>query len=108
MALEQSIVFRQLERGGRFARFDLVDAAIVLLGYQVHYMVEFFMGGNLFRPWMTLIAAAVAVYFLRARLPEGIAPLLHVLSTPRHLSSMAPDSILGPYPAASADQPLAA
>ena len=100
MSLEQSVVFRQLERGGRFAQFDLVDAAIVLIVYQVHYMAEFFLGGSLLRPWVTLVAAAVAVYFLRARLPEGLTPLLHVLSTPRHLSSLAPDSMLGRYPPA--------
>lgn len=100
MALEQSMVFRQLERGGRFSQFDIVDAAMVLIAYQLHYMAEFFLGGNLIRPWVTLFATALAVYFLRARLPEGVAPLLHVMSTPRHLSSMAEDVTWKPYPAA--------
>lgn len=99
MALEESQVFRQLEKGGRLSQLDLVDAATVLVSYQLHFMVEFFLGGNLLRPWVTLVAVALAMYFLRARLPEGVTPILHVLSTPRHLSSLAPDIIVKPYPA---------
>lgn len=99
MALEQSIVFRQLENGGRFSRFDLMDAVLILFPFDIHYMVELLLGGSLARPWVTLLAAAVFVYFLRMKFPDGVAPLIHVLITPRCLSSLAPDRVLRAYPA---------
>jgi hypothetical protein len=101
VALEQSIVFRQLEQGGRFSRFDLFDAVLVLVPFDVHYLLELIFAGSMARPWVTLFAAAVFVYFLRARFPEGVTPLIHVLVTPRALSSLAPDQILRPYPPAA-------
>ena len=100
MALEESVVFRQLERGGRFSRFDYLDAVLVLLPFDAHYLLALVLGWSLGPPWVTLAAAAVFVWFLRARFPEGIAPLIHVLVTPRHLSAHASDQVRLPYPGA--------
>jgi hypothetical protein len=99
MALEESVVFRQLERGSRFSRFDFVDAVLVLLPFDLHYLVALAAGWSLGPPWITLIAAAIFVWYLRVRIPEGITPLIHVLVTPRHLSALAPDHDTLPYPA---------
>lgn len=99
---EQSVVFRQLERGSRLSRFDLFDGVIVLLSYNLHFGAALVSGGNLLRPYVTLAVAAVGVWFLRARFPDGVGPLLQVLTTPRQLSGMAPDLVLDPYPAATA------
>ena len=102
MALEQSIVFRQLEQGSRFSRFDYLDAVLVLVPYNVHYLIELIFSGSLARPWVTLVAAAVFIYYLRVRFPDGLSPLVHVLVTPRHLGAMPEDKILTrPYPGAS-------
>ncbi len=98
MALEQSIVFRQLEHGSRFSRFDHFDAVLVLIPFDVHYLLELVLGGTLARPWVTLVAAAVFVWFLRLRFPEGVTPLIHVMVTPRQLSALAEDRVLEPYP----------
>jgi hypothetical protein len=98
MALEESVVFRQLERGSRFSRFDFVDAVLVLLPFDLHYLIALVAGWSLGPPWITLVAAAIFVWFLRARFPEGIAPLIHVLVTPRHLSALAPDRDTAVYP----------
>lgn len=97
--LEESVVFRHLEAGSRFSRFDHTDGVCVLLPFNIHYLVALAAGWSLLPPWITLMAAAMAVYFLRIRFPEGIAPLIHVLLTPHHLSSMAEDRVLKPYPA---------
>jgi|APDOM4702015159_1054818.scaffolds.fasta_scaffold00048_19 hypothetical protein len=101
MALEQSVVFRQLEQGSRFSRFDYFDAILVLLPYNIHALVELITVGTTFRPWITLVCAAIFVWFLRMRFPEGFSPLLRYLLTPKHLTPLAPDSILKPYPPAS-------
>lgn len=97
--LEESIVFQNLDRGSRFSRFDHVDGVLVLLPFNVHYLIALAAGRSLGPPWITLIAAAAAIWLLRSHFPDGIAPLLHVLTTPRHLSAFAHDQVLGPYPA---------
>ena len=99
--LEQSVVFRQLEGGGRFSRFDFTDLSIVLVAYAAHYELELALGGYVLRAMITLVCAGIFVWFLRTWFPEGVGPLIHVLVTPRHLSSMAPDRILRRYPPAS-------
>lgn len=99
MPLEESVVFRQLETPSRFTRFDYNDAILVLLPFNIHYLGALILGRSLGPPWITLVAAAVAVYFLRTRFPDGIGTILQVLTTPRHLSALAPDRILRPYPA---------
>lgn len=101
MALEQSVVFRQLQAGSRFSRFDFIDGALVLLPFDLHYVIALVAGWSLGPPWITLVAAALFVWFLRARFPEGVAPLIHVLVTPRHLSALARDQDTLPYPARS-------
>jgi len=102
MALEQSIVFRQLEEGSRFSQFDPFDGILALLPFNIHYLAALICGWSLGPPMVTLVAASAAVYFLRVKFPEGLSPLLQVLLTPHHLSALAEDQILRrPYPGAS-------
>jgi hypothetical protein len=100
MALEQSYVFRQLAAPTRFGKYDIVDGAIVLESYTLHYVLELVLGGNELRPFATLVAAAVGVYVLRRYFPEGLVPLIRMMLTPRHLSAMVPERVLVSCPAA--------
>jgi hypothetical protein len=98
MPLEQSVVFRQLEQGSRFSRFDYTDACLLFLPFNIHYLVALIAGWSLGPPWITLVATGVAIWFFRMRFPEGLGPLLHVLSTPHHLSALAHDVMVREYP----------
>jgi uncharacterized membrane protein len=104
VALEQSVVFRQLEAGGRFSRFDFLDLVLVLVPHSAHYLIFLCAGWPLGTSYITLLAAAVAIYLFRSRFPEGVGPVLHVLLTPHHLSAMAEDQVLRPYPAAPPEE----
>ena len=94
MALEQTIVFRQLEEGSRFSRFDPTDGVMALVPFNVHYLAAVCLGWSLIPPFITLVAACTSVYVMRVRFPDGLGPILHVLLTPHHLSAMAADRLL--------------
>jgi hypothetical protein len=97
--LEQTVVFRQLEEGSRFSRFDPTDGVIALVPFNVHYVAATCLGWSLIPPFVTLGAMCLGVYFLRVRFPEGVGPVLQVLMTPHHLSALAEDVLLPhPYP----------
>ena len=103
MALEQSYVFRQLAAPTRFGKYDIVDGAIILESYTLHYVLELLLRGNELRPFATLVAATVGVYVLRRYFPDGLVPLIRMMVTPRHLSAMPPDRVLVAYAQAVAE-----
>jgi hypothetical protein len=98
VALEQSYVFRQLSAKSRFGRYDHVDGMLVFVPYIVHYLLELALHGNENRALASLAASALAVFLLRRYFPDGLSPIVRMLLTPRHLSSLPEDRILLPYP----------
>ncbi|WP_163778726.1 hypothetical protein [Myxococcus vastator] len=99
MPLEESIVFRQLDAGGRFSRFSYEDAIPVLSSYSLTYLIGH-MGLGLSQGYalVALLSTALAMYFLRARFPDGLFGLIRYFAAPKHLSALTPDVILKPYP----------
>jgi hypothetical protein len=99
MPLEVSPVFRQLDAGGRFARFEPTDLIPVLLTYSCTYLGSFAVDYSPLYAFVALISAAVATYFLRTRFEFGLMGLLRFLLFAKHFSGLAPDSRTTPYPA---------
>lgn len=98
MALETSPVFRQLDAGGRFARFEPTDAIPVFLLYSFTYLGSFAFGYAPLYAFAALASAAVATYFLRTRFEFGLMELLRFLLHPKHFSALAADRRVSSYP----------
>lgn len=98
MALQISPVFRQLDAGGRFARFEMTDAIPVFLTYSVTYLISFAVGYSPLYAFVALLSAAIATYFLRTRFEFGLMGLLRFLQYPKHFSAMAADRHPLAYP----------
>lgn len=98
MALQISPVFRQLDAGGRFARFEPTDAIPVLLTYSVTYLISFAAGYSPLYAFVSLLSAAVATYFLRTKFEFGLMGLLKFLLHAKHFSAMAADRHPLAYP----------
>jgi hypothetical protein len=86
-----SVVRRRLEGGlqgaSRFSRYDEIDALLVGLPYCLHFIAELLLDGSPARAYGTAAAAAVAVWALRNRFPDGVTPIVRALGMKRHLSS---------------------
>lgn len=91
MALEISPVFRQLDGGGRFARFEPTDAIPVLLMYSATYLGTFVFDYSPLYAFVALAAAGVATYLLRVKFEFGLMGLLRFLLAPKHFSALAAD-----------------
>lgn len=100
MALEISPVFRQLDAGGRFARFEASDAIPVFLAYSLTYLASFAAGFSPLYAFVSLVSAGVATWFLRTRFEFGLMGLLRFLLQPKHFSALAKDTRAIPYPGA--------
>ncbi|MBL8937621.1 MAG: hypothetical protein JNM69_23870 [Archangium sp.] len=98
MALDVSPVFRQLDGGGRFARFSPTDAIPVLLVYSVTYLGTFVVDYSPLYAFVALAAAAVATWLLRVKFEFGLMELLKFLLAPKHLSALAADRVSAAYP----------
>lgn len=98
MALSISPVFRQLDAGGRFSRFEPTDAIPVLLTYSITYLGSFVAGYSPLYAFVALISAAVATYFLRTRFEFGLMGVLRFVLHPKHFSGLAADRFHLPYP----------
>lgn len=98
MALEISPVFRQLDAGGRFSRFEPTDAIPVLLLYSTTYLASFAFDFSPLYAFVALASGGVATYFLRVRFEFGLMGLLRFLLHPKHFSALAADSNPLRYP----------
>lgn len=96
--LEVSPVFRQLDAGGRFARFEPTDAIPVMLVYSFTYLGSFAFGYSALYAFVALASAAVATYFLRTKFEFGLMGLLRFLLHAKHFSALAEDRNRLPYP----------
>lgn len=98
MALEVSPVFRQLDAGGRFSKFEPTDAIPVLLTYSVTYLISFVIDFSPLYAFVALVSAGVATYFVRTRFEFGLMGILRFLLHPKHFSALAADRVAAPYP----------
>lgn len=98
MALDISPVFRQLDAGGRFARFEPTDAIPVLLSYSGTYLLSMVTGFSPLYAFVALLSAAVATYFMRTRFEFGLMGLLRFALFPKHFSGLAADTHPLAYP----------
>lgn len=96
--LEVSPVFRQLDAGGRFAKFEPTDAIPVLLTYSSTYLLSFAVGYSPLYAFVALASAAVTTYFLRTKFEFGLMGLLRFLLHPKHFSPLAADRSPLAYP----------
>ena len=101
MTLERSVVFRQLDVAGRFARLDYEDALPPLLGYSAVFIGSLFADYHPAYAAVVLVALGVGMVLLRYRFPDGIGGLLRYLGTPKHLGALAVDRLQRPYPAST-------
>ena len=101
MPLAQSPVYRQLDTKGRFARFGTEDAVPVLLSYNATWCAAHALGFSDSYAYVTLLATAVGMYFLRVRFADGLFGVLRYATTPKHFSPLAPDLVHHPYPGAA-------
>jgi hypothetical protein len=99
MGLEVSPVFRQLDAGGRFARFEPTDAIPVLTTYSITHLGSFVVDYSPLYAFVALVSAAVATYFLRTRFEFGLMGLIRFLLFIKHFSALAADTHPLPYPA---------
>jgi hypothetical protein len=97
-----SVVRRRLEGGlqgaSRFSRYDEIDALLVGLPYCFHFVAELLLNGSPARAYGTAAAAAVGVWALRNKFPDGITPIIRALGMKRRFSSLAPDVLAASYP----------
>jgi hypothetical protein len=97
-----SIVRRRLEGGlqgaSRFSRYDEIDALLVGLPYSLHFVAELLLGGSPVRAYGTAAAAAVGVWALRNKFPDGVTPIVRALGMKRRFSSLARDVLATRYP----------
>lgn len=99
MALDVSPVFRQLDGGGRFARFAPTDAIPVLLVYSATYLGTFVADYSPLYAFVALAAAGVATYLLRVKFEFGLMELMAFFQATKHFSGLARDVAAKPYPA---------
>ena len=96
--LEVSPVFRQLDTGSRFSRFEPTDLIPVLLMYSCTYLLSFVGGYSPLYAFVALISSGVATYFLRTKFEFGLMGLLRFLLFPKHFSALAADRTQQHYP----------
>jgi hypothetical protein len=96
--LEKSPVFRQLDGGGRFGKFEPTDAIPVFLTYSLTYLLSFAVGFSALYAFVALASAAVATYLLRTKFEFGLMGLLRFLLHPKHFAALAADRRPVAYP----------
>jgi hypothetical protein len=100
--LERSPVFRQLNTGGRFARFGIEDTFFPLILWGVLFIGSLVFEYHQAYCYVALVAGLVGMWLLRLRFPQGgLNGLLRFFLSPRHLSAHARDRYLRPYPGAA-------
>ena len=107
MALEESIVLRQLDAKGRFGRFEFEDLVPVLLSYSLTWLFGVLgLNASAGYPFVAMASVALGVYLLRTRFPDGLGGLVRFVVQPKHLTPLGRDVVLRtPYPGAPSAQP---
>jgi hypothetical protein len=93
-----STVYRQLDAGGRFGRFEVFDAIPILLAYSITYLGSYVFRYAPLYAFVALLSGAVATYLLRTRFDLGPMALIRFILYPKHFSALAPDTESLPYP----------
>lgn len=96
--LEVTPVYRQLDSGGRLARFDASDAIPVFLLYTTSHLGSFVFGYSPLYAFVAFASGGVATYFLRTRFEFGLMGVLRFFLHPKHFSAFAGDRMCCPYP----------
>jgi hypothetical protein len=105
LALEHSVVYRQLAGKSRFSRIDFGDILFGLLPWALHTTVGTFAGWAAWRPYLTLVTSIAALVVLRLWVPEGLGPLFYMVNTPHQLSAFGRDRLIRYPPAAPRPNP---
>lgn len=99
MPLERSVVFRQLDGGGRFGRITWEDALLPLLATTVAYYGMWIFDYHPLYMLVVFASSFTGGVVARRRFPDGLLSVLLFLLQPKHRSAHAPDRLAVPYPA---------